>query len=88
MNTSTQPRLTSEGVAFTVSVEFIKHECLITEEALKKLSALRNADQSQMDSMRIFQAYEAKINGIARRLVAAGVQGMPIKVNANSFISA
>ncbi len=86
MNTSHQPHLTSEGVAFNVSVDYVQHECIITEEALKKLSVLGSAPNSEIDSMKIFQAYEAKINGIARRLVAAGVQGTPLRLNANSLV--
>lgn len=85
MNDSLQPHLTPEGIAFTVSVDYVRHDCLITEDALKKLSILGSADQSEIDCMMIFRAYEARINGIARRLVSAGVQGTPIKVNANSL---
>jgi hypothetical protein len=87
MSTLPQPHKTSEGVAFTVSVEYIHYECLITDDALKKLSVLGSATDSEIDSMRIFHAYEAKINGIARRLVAAGVQGSPLRVNASSLVS-
>jgi hypothetical protein len=86
MNTSSQPRLTSEGVAFSVSVDYVRHDCLITDEALKKLSVLGSASETKIDSMKIFHAYEAKINGVARRLVAAGVQGTPLRVNANSLV--
>lgn len=87
MSLPTEPHLTSEGVVFTVSVDYASHECLITDEALRQLSPLgRNAD-SEIDSMKIFHAYEAKINGIARRLVAAGVKGDPLRVNAGSLIS-
>lgn len=86
MSTSTQVHQTSEGVAFTVQVEYVEHECLITEDALKKLSALGKSDGAEVDSLAIFEAYEAKINGIARRLVAAGVKGSPLRVNAASLI--
>jgi hypothetical protein len=86
MSTTRQPHLTSDGVAFSVSVDYVQHECLITDEALKKLSVLGSAPASEIDSMKIFHAYEAKINGIARRLVAAGVQGTPLRVNANSLV--
>lgn len=85
MNNSPQPHLTPDGIAFTVSVDFVRHECLITEDALKKLSVLGSADQTEIDCMMIFRAYEARIQGIARRLVSAGVQGTPITVNANSL---
>jgi hypothetical protein len=86
MNVLSQPHVTSEGIAFTVCVDYVNHECLITEDALKKLSVLGNAAGSEIDSMKIFRAYEAKINGIARRLVAAGVQGTPLRLTANSLV--
>ncbi|MGV3742325.1 MAG: DUF1488 family protein [Burkholderiaceae bacterium] len=85
MSNSRQPHLTSDGVAFSVSVDYVQRDCIITDEALKKLSVLGSAADSE-DSMKIFHAYEAKINGIARRLVAAGVQGTPLRVNANSLV--
>lgn len=87
MNTPSQPHATSEGVAFTVNVDYVPRECLITDEALKKLSVLGSASNSDIDNMKIFHAYEAKINGIARRLVAAGVQGTPLRVNASSLVA-
>lgn len=87
MNSPSQPHRTSEGVAFTVSVDYIHHNCLITDEALRKLSVLASTAESDIDSMKIFHAYEAKINGIARRLVAAGVKGTPIRVNADSMVN-
>jgi imidazolonepropionase-like amidohydrolase len=86
MSASTQAHQTSEGIAFSVQVDYVMHECLITEEALKKLAALGKADGEEVNNLAIFEAYEAKINGIARRLVAAGVKGTPLRVNAASLI--
>jgi hypothetical protein len=87
MSSASVPHQTPEGIAFTVKVDYVPHDCLITDEALRKLSALGSTPGSEMDSMEIYQAYEARINGIARRLVAAGVKGTPLRVNANSLVS-
>lgn len=78
------PYLTSEGVVFTVVVDSLKRECLIKEDALQQLSS-KNADASEPGMMDVFHAFEGKINGVARRLVAAGVQGTPLVLSRNTF---
>ncbi len=81
------PHLFSEGVLFTVRVDSLDRECLITKEALDKLSALKNIDVMGADKMDIFHAFEATINGVARRLVAARVPGTPLMMTPNTFAS-
>ena len=81
----TQPLRTPKGIAFTVVVEFEGRECLVTDEALQKLSEHKNSEGQPLDSMKIFQAFEATINGVARRLIAAGVPGTPLMMNPNTF---
>jgi len=82
-----KPLLTPEGVAFMVRVDSLDRKCLITEEALEKLSALRNIDAMDANTMDIFHAFEETINGVARRLVAAGVPGTPLRMTLNTFVS-
>jgi hypothetical protein len=82
-----QPLLTSEGVVFTVRVDSLNRECLITEEALHKLSALKAIDSADANTMDIFHAFEDTINGVARRLVAARVPGTPLTMRSNTFFS-
>lgn len=79
------PHVTDEGVTFTVTVDSLDRECLIEDEALQHLSLLRNSDTSEADTMDVFHAFESKINGVARRLVAAGVQGTPLILTRNTF---
>ncbi|HYD95333.1 MAG TPA: DUF1488 family protein [Noviherbaspirillum sp.] len=81
-----QPSLSEQGVTFTVVVDSVKRECLITPQALQKLSALGRED-SEADMLEIFHAYEANISGVARRLVAAGVAGSPLVMSAETFNS-
>jgi len=77
------PRLLKKGIKFTVCVEFVDHDCLVTLEALNKLANL--PEGAAADPMAIFRAYEAQIYGVARRLVAANVQGRPLLLGPHSF---
>ncbi len=81
----TAPHLTSKGVAFTVTVDSLDRECLIEEEALQELSALRNTDVPPASMLDVFHAFESQINGVARRLVAAGLQGTPLVLTRGTF---
>lgn len=83
---SSQPRLSGEGVAFTVVVDSVRHACLITPQALFTLSLFKSEDMDA-DMMEIFRAYEPNINGVARRLVAAGVAGNPLVLRPETFRS-
>ena len=80
-----QPHLTPEGVTFTVHVESVGRNCIVTVDALRKLSELKSADDGDVDMMELFHAYEATISGVARRLVAARVQGNPLVINPATF---
>ena len=76
------PRVLKAGVKFTVCVEFVEHECLVTREALEKLANLKSGEA---DPMTIFRAYEGQICGVARRLIAAKVPGRPLQLGPQSF---
>lgn len=79
---SSQPRLVSDGIAFAVYVDYVKRDCIISTDALTSLSELGTGDA---DLMQTYCAYEANINGVARRLVAAGVPHTPLQLNAQNF---
>lgn len=79
---ATEPISTNAGIAFTVRVDSVKHDCIISNEALAKLCKLKDG---KLDPMETFQAFEATINGVARRLVAAGVPSAPLMVGPQSF---
>jgi hypothetical protein len=83
---TTQPGLSEEGITFTVVVDSIKRECLITPQALYKLSSLKS-DDADTNIMEIFRSFESNIMGIARRLVAAGVAGTPLVMRPETFTS-
>lgn len=84
---TSQPLLTGEGVAFTVRVDSLDRTCLITNDALQELSRLKAKDSPQASMMDVFHAFEATINGVARRLVFAKVPGTPLRLGANTFAS-
>jgi hypothetical protein len=79
---TTQPHLIDNGIAFTVRVDSIDRECVISNDALAKLSEMQSGTH---DPMQTFHAFEAKINGVARRLVTANVPGNPLQLGPNSF---
>jgi len=82
-----QPHLTHEGIVFTVRVDSLDRKCLVTGEALDKLSTLKKMDVANSDKMDIFHAFEDTINGVARRLVAARVPGTPLMMRPSTFFS-
>ncbi|MGH8807105.1 MAG: DUF1488 family protein [Noviherbaspirillum sp.] len=77
-----QPKMTENGIAFTVRVDSINRDCLISMDALSKLSQLRSGVS---DPMETFRAFEATINGVARRMVTANVPGTPLQLGPRSF---
>lgn len=83
MHTSlSKPRRTKAGIAFSVTVEFTTYNCLVSNEGLAKLCELLDTKETAMET---FVAFEAKIHGVARRLIAAGVPRDPVVLGPNSF---
>jgi hypothetical protein len=82
MTEATQPQMTNGGVTFTVRVDFVNRDCVVSKEALAKLSQLR---PGVSDPMETFRAFEATINGVARRMVSARVPGTPLQLGPDSF---
>jgi hypothetical protein len=83
MNTSTNiAHLTDDGVAFTVTVDYQQRDCVISRDVLSNLS--RSTDEN-LDLLATYEAYHAKINGVARRIVAAGVQGHTVVLSSQNF---
>jgi hypothetical protein len=76
------PQLTSKGVAFHVRVDCVDRECIVSTEALAMLSKLKKINS---DPLEVFRAFEATINGVARRLVHARVPGTPLILSPKSF---
>jgi hypothetical protein len=76
-----QPQLVSNGVAFTASVDFIKHDCVVSTDALTSL------EPGETNPMQTFFTFEANINGIARRLIAAGIPGRPLQLGVQNFMA-
>jgi hypothetical protein len=79
---ATEPNITSTGIAFTVRVDSLNRDCIISNDALAKLCKLKDGNT---DPIETFRAFEATINGVARRLVAAGVPGTPLMLGPHFF---
>jgi hypothetical protein len=79
---ATEPNITTAGIAFTVRVDSVNRDCIISNEALAKLCKLKDGNP---DPVETFRAFEATINGVARRLVTAGVPGTPLMLGPHSF---
>ncbi len=75
------PKLTEEGVLFTVAVGFDRRECIVSRDALFYLSSSRN-DEAEL--FNIFQRFEDRIYRVAQRLVIAGAP-TPLTLNVWSF---
>ena len=76
------PFLTDEGVTFTVIVDHQQRDCLISRDVLSNLS--HSVDEN-LDLLATYDAYHAKINGVARRMVAAGVKGSTVVLSNQNF---
>ena len=77
------PEVFNGGIAFTVvTLDYARHACIISKDALLSLAKLKNGDFGPME---IFLAHEAKIRGVARRMIAARVKGSPLQIEAHSF---
>lgn len=81
-DTKIPAQLTEGGVAFTVRVDSLNRDCLISTEALSKIAQLGTG---KLDPLATYYAFEASINGVARRLVAANVKGTPLQLGPNNF---
>jgi hypothetical protein len=72
----------TNGITFTVQVDYIKRECFISNEALQKLADRKGFDGTPEAA---FRAMEPAITGVARRMVHARVGGTPLLLNADTF---
>jgi hypothetical protein len=77
-----EPVLSEEGVRFAVTIEQTLHPCLVTHDALKRLS--RDHGFS-LDAMNTYRAFEAKINSVARSRVLRGARQAPLVLGTGSF---
>lgn len=71
------PSLTRDGVVFTISIDSIDHECVISRESLVNLSLFKNIDASDADTMDLYHAFEKTIHAMTRALVACDAAGRP-----------
>ena len=82
VNSLESPRLIKGGVMFAVVVDFQSHDCLVPQQTL---SDLCQSGDKKIDLLDAYGAYEARIKGVARRLIAAGISGSPILLETKYF---
>jgi len=72
-NVLAAPRLTNAGILFTVMVEF-------------QLSDLSHSKDPKLDLLGTYRAFQTKIEGVARRLIGAGIVGKPLVIGTGYFL--
>lgn len=77
-----RPHVIDEGVCFTVTVGFMKRECLIPRQTLSYISRSLESDE---DYMSAFRAHEDTIMSVARRMIVAGAGGSPVVLERRYF---
>jgi hypothetical protein len=83
-----KPLTTSEGILFTVELNSKVRQCLISEEALQRLSLLKNIDSAEVSAMEIFQAFEGCIHPLARSLLKASATTGPFHLTRENITAA
>lgn len=83
-----EPRSTEDGILFTISVNTVTHQCLISREALNKLSQLKNIDATDADAVDVFKAFEAYIRPVAHDLFKTRSLKRTLRLTAQNIISA
>ncbi|MFC5473858.1 DUF1488 family protein [Paraherbaspirillum soli] len=81
-NVLAAPRLTNAGVLFSVVVEYQQYQCLVPGATLADLS---HSKDPKLDLLDTYHAFQTKIEGVARRLIGAGVAGKPLLIGSGYF---
>jgi hypothetical protein len=81
-NVLAAPRLTNAGILFSVTVEFQQYQCLVPATTLSDLS---HSKDPKLDLLDTYRAFQTKIEGVARRLIGAGIIGKPLVIGSGYF---
>ena len=76
------PRLTRAGIVFSVIVNYRHYQCLVPASTLADLS---HSKDPKLDLLNTYRVFQTKIEGVARRVINAGVAGVPIVVGSGYF---
>lgn len=82
MQSYREPCLTEDGVLFTVEIDSVPCECVVSRSALAHLCRLQGFT---MDLMNTYRACEARIHAVARALLRTGVSGTPLVLGTAAF---
>ncbi len=75
-------RRTNAGIVFSVVVEFQEYRCLVPRATLSYLS---HSIDPKLDLLGTYRAFQTKIEGVARRLIGAGIVGKPLIISSDYF---
>lgn len=81
--TFAEPRVEDGAVKFFVRAGAMERECIVSRHALNYLSRLQG---HTLNAMNTYLACEAKIHGVARRLLSAGESASPLVLGTAYFI--
>lgn len=81
-NALAAPRLTRAGILFSVVVDYQHYQCLVSATTLADLS---HSKDPKLDLLDTYRAFQTKIEGVARRVISAGVAGVPVLVGSGYF---
>ncbi len=81
--TYSKPQVEDGSVKFIVHTGSIERECIVSKHALSYLSRLQGHTMNEMNT---YLACEAKIHGVARRLLQAGESASPLVLGTAYFI--
>ncbi|KAF3998061.1 DUF1488 family protein [Glaciimonas immobilis] len=81
-NVVAAPRLTRAGILFSVTVDYRQYLCLVPAATLAILS---HSKDPKLDLLITYCAFRTKIEGVARRVINAGVAGVPVVVSSIYF---
>ncbi|PUA19977.1 DUF1488 family protein [Glaciimonas sp. PCH181] len=81
-NVLAAPRLTRAGILFSVIVNYQHYQCLVPAATL---AALSHSKDPKLDLLNTYRAFQTKIEGVARRVINAGVAGVPVVVSSGYF---
>lgn len=83
-----EPQSTAYGILFTINVDTVTHQCLISKKALNKLTQLSNIDSSDAEAMDVFKAFEAYICPVAHHLLKTRQPKTTLRLTTSSIMSA
>lgn len=88
MDNTTPSRPAADSVIFTINIDAKDRECMISREALNRLSELKNIDSSDADTLELFKAFETFIRPVAQSLFGGKGLHAPLQLTPENMSAA